>query len=260
MTESHVQVDIKDGGYAVVTICREPVNSMHLELWQQLAQSLADLEKNPKVRGIIYQSGLKKDVFTAGNDLNELYAPKTSAERYKDFWVTHNTYLARLYRSPLVTIAAVRGACPAGGCVLALSCDYRIMTTAAQIGLNEVALGIPVPEYWAKLMARTVGQYTAEQILEFGVMCNAEEALAHGLVGAVVSNEDLLRTAEAAMVQRLKSPDSGRRPTKHYLRAEFSKLWEAYCVEEATSGWKLLSSPAMVQALEGVFLRLAKKG
>jgi len=81
MTESHVQVDIKDGGYAVVTICREPVNSMHLELWQQLAQSLADLEKNPKVRGIIYQSGLKKDVFTAGNDLNELYAPKTSAER-----------------------------------------------------------------------------------------------------------------------------------------------------------------------------------
>ena len=259
MTESYVQVAIKDTGYAVITIGREPVNSMNLDLWQQLAQTLTDLEKNPKVRGVIYQSGLKKDVFTAGNDLNELYAPKTSPERYKDFWITHNSFLARLYRSPLVTIAAIRGACPAGGCVMALSCDHRIVTEQTQIGLNEVALGIPVPEYWAKLMARTIGQRQAEQILEFGTMVDAESAKALGLVDAVASNGDLLTTAEAAMVQRLKSPDSGRRATKQFLRAEFSKQWEAYCTEEYVGGWKMLSSPGMIQALEGVFQRLAKK-
>ncbi len=48
--------------------------------------------------------------------------------RYTDFWVTSNVFLARLYRSPLVTLAAIKGACPAGGCCLSLCCDMRIMT------------------------------------------------------------------------------------------------------------------------------------
>jgi len=41
-------------------------------------------------------------------------------------------------------VAAIRGACPAGGCCLSLCCDFRIMTDFGHIGLNEVALGISV--------------------------------------------------------------------------------------------------------------------
>ena len=37
----------------------------------------------PQVRGVVFCSGLKRDVFTAGNDINELYAPLTSLERYR---------------------------------------------------------------------------------------------------------------------------------------------------------------------------------
>lgn len=67
------------------------------------------------VKGVIICSGLKRDLFTAGNDLKELYAPNTSMERYKLFWKTSNRFLARLLISPLVTVAAIRGQCPAGG-------------------------------------------------------------------------------------------------------------------------------------------------
>jgi 3,2-trans-enoyl-CoA isomerase len=67
--------------YARLILKRNPVNSMNLELWIQLDKALTDLENNPKIRGIIIQSGLDRNVFTAGNDLMELYAPKTSAER-----------------------------------------------------------------------------------------------------------------------------------------------------------------------------------
>jgi enoyl-CoA hydratase/carnithine racemase len=35
-----------------------------------------------------------------------------------------------------------------GGCALALCCDYRIQSEKGTLGLNEVALGIPVPKYW----------------------------------------------------------------------------------------------------------------
>ena len=143
--------------------------------WQQLAAQLDELEKDRSVRGVVFRSGLQKDIFTAGNDITELYAPKTSLERYRDFWVTQNTFLAKLYRSRLVTVAAIRGACPARGCNLALSCDYRVMTDFGNIGLNEVALGIPVPAYWAQLMQRTIGQRNAEKLLPYGVLATAEE-------------------------------------------------------------------------------------
>ena len=53
--------------------------------------------------------------------------------RYTDFWVTSNVFLARLYRSPLVTVAAIKGACPAGGCCLSLCCDLRVMTQQVHI-------------------------------------------------------------------------------------------------------------------------------
>ncbi len=134
------------------------------------------------MRGVIFASGLGRDVFTAGNDIKELYAPQTSRSRrarsahfpafrrvqqqtlashnpaclpssdngysherkgmtwlwadimgrYREFWVTSNVFLARLYRTPLVTVAAIKGACPAGGCCLAMCCDLRIMTQQAR--------------------------------------------------------------------------------------------------------------------------------
>jgi Delta3-Delta2-enoyl-CoA isomerase len=52
--------------------------------------------------------------------LQELHAPSTSRARHADFWITQTTFLGRLRRSPLITVAAIRGACPAGGCCMAL--------------------------------------------------------------------------------------------------------------------------------------------
>ena len=132
---------------------------------RELLATLEQLEADKAVRGVIWASGLKRDVFTAGNDLKvpfvqglgfsrmncgcsparpgrpvlqrtcgkrsacasnssaclqELHAPSTSRARHADFWVTQTTFLARLRRSPLITVAAIRGACPAGGCCMAL--------------------------------------------------------------------------------------------------------------------------------------------
>jgi Delta3-Delta2-enoyl-CoA isomerase len=71
------------GSYAIVTLLREPVNTMNLSMWEQLTEALNSLEANPNMRGVIFQSGLQRDVFTAGNDIMELYAPNTSPERYR---------------------------------------------------------------------------------------------------------------------------------------------------------------------------------
>ena len=79
---AYLRVERREG-YAAVVLCREPVNTMNLAFWQQLTATLDELEADPAVRGALFCSGLRRDVFTAGNDINELFTPLTSAERYK---------------------------------------------------------------------------------------------------------------------------------------------------------------------------------
>ena len=132
------------------------------------------------------------------------------------------------------------------------------MTDFGNIGLNEVAIGIPVPAYWALLMQRTVGQRTAEKLLPYGLMPKADEALQMGLVDALVPADRLTAAAEETMQQMLKVFDGGRQATKGHLRKAFSKEWEAFCEGEAADGWRLVSHPQTVLAMEGILQKLSK--
>merc|ERR1711865_297336 len=87
-TMAFVNIERKEGGYAVIYLAKEPVNSMDLELWKQIRAAFAECEADSTINGVIFASGLKKDVFTAGLDLKELYAPATSEQRLFEFWRT----------------------------------------------------------------------------------------------------------------------------------------------------------------------------
>lgn len=253
-----VTINVRPAGYAVVTLQREPVNSLNLEVWTALGEALTALEAQPAVRGAIIISGLTKDVFTAGNDIRELHAPSTDRARYGAFWEAQNMFLSRLYASRLVTLAAIRGACPAGGAAIALCCDHRLMTPAGHIGLNEVLLGIPVPKYWGNLMARTIGGRAAESLLLTGRMASPQEALRLGLVDKLVEKEALLTTAEQMMAQLIKVPGEAFAATKKLLRAEYAEAWQAYCKEEWKSAWLMLTSEGTVKMLGATLQRLSK--
>jgi 3,2-trans-enoyl-CoA isomerase len=184
--------------YAIITLQKEPVNSMNLEFWLVLQKEFQALESNPTIRGVLFKSGLERDIFTAGNDLNELYAPKTSESRFIEFWMVQNQFLAHLSKSKLVTVAALNGACPAGGTALGLACDFRIACADTMMGLNETALGISVPPYWVKLMVSVIGQGKTDKLVQFAQMVPAKECLQIGLVDQLVeTRKELYPTAEA---------------------------------------------------------------
>lgn len=249
--------------YAIITLQREPVNSLDLVTYTALLKALDSLEADPSMRGVIIQSGLKRDVFCAGNDLLELYAPATTAARYRDFWVTSNTFLARLHQSRLATIATIQGACPAAGCVLAMCCEHRLMTSAAAgaIGLNEVAVGIPVPLIWCTLMRSVIGNRAAERLLLTGRMLTSREALEVGLVDQVMESSQLLPAARELMTKLTSLPNLARSSTKLNLRSDFApagQSWESYFAAEVPLGWDLLTQPATLQSLSGTLKRLRK--
>lgn len=250
-----------DDALAIVSLHREPVNSMNTALWTALLSTLDKLEANPKVRGVVFKSTLKRNVFTAGNDLLELYAPSTSLEQYKQFWVTSNMFLARLYTSPLLTIATVKGACPAGGCCLAMCCDFRIVTKDASMGLNEVAIGISVPEHWVSLMISIIGQGKADKLTQYARFVGAEEALKMGLVDTIVPNIDALEPAAMKLASEVfKLPDPGRGLTKCRLRGELGRKWgdKSGLEAEADQFWGFLTREETVKALKAVMSRLSK--
>lgn len=233
---------------------------MDLSMWSALEAVLDQLEANKAVRGLVIISGLQRDVFSAGNDLKELYAPLTTFENYQKFWLTSNRFLVKLHRSRLATVAAIRGASPAGGCIISMCCDHRLMTTNGSIGLNEVVLGIPVPKYWAILMARLIGQKAAEKVLFTGKLMSPQEAKLVGLIDELVEDRELLLpAAEKLMSRLLKLPSNSYAVTKNSMRSEFCIKWEGYYAVEPESAWGYLNEPATLKVLAGAMASLSGK-
>lgn len=238
------------GTTAVVTLRRDPVNSLNLEVFEGLTEALDRAHTDPELRAVVFRSGLERPVFTSGNDIMELYAPATSEERYDRFWRVSNTFFMELYGSPLATVAAIRGASPAGGCMLSLACDYRVMTDRGAIGLNEVALSVPVPRFWAELMAVRIGQAQARRLTLSAIMSSPQEAQRIGLVDEVVPFDELDAAALRA-AERLGAFDrTARSATKAQFTVQLIDDWTEHLSSEIEGAWAHLSNPRTVKSIK----------
>ncbi|KAH1000025.1 hypothetical protein HUJ05_004661 [Dendroctonus ponderosae] len=183
---SLVNVEVNDkSGVAVVTLQRPPVNSLNLELLTEIKQTLTGLEKN-KSRGAIITSAFK--TFSAGLDILEMYKP--NPDRAKEFWTTLQDVWISLYSAQFPTVALINGPAPAGGCLLSLCCEYRIMVPKAVIGLNETQLGIVAPSWFAASMENVIGKRQTELALTTGKLFTTDEALKVGLIDEVVQTKE----------------------------------------------------------------------
>ncbi|XP_054616107.1 enoyl-CoA delta isomerase 1, mitochondrial-like isoform X2 [Dunckerocampus dactyliophorus] len=206
-------------GVAVMRMKSPPVNSLSLDFLTEFCISLEKLEMDKSCRGLIITSTLPK-VFSAGLDIMELCG--TSPERCGELWKAVQEMWLKLYSSNMVTIAAVNGSSPGGGCLMALSCDYRIMADNPRytIGLNETSLGIVAAFWFKETMSNTVGHRTTEMALALGLLYNPNEALKTGLVDQIVPEDKLMTTAEQAMAKWLAIPDHARQITKSMMRKQ----------------------------------------
>ncbi|MBN3278793.1 ECI1 isomerase, partial [Polyodon spathula] len=157
-------------------------------------------------------------IFSAGLDIMEMYGK--SPEHCGEFWKAVQEMWLRLYGSSMITVAAINGSSPAGGCLMALACDYRIMAENPKysIGLNETQLGIVAPFWFKDTLVNTVGNRAAELSLQLGLLYSAPDALRTGLVDLLVPEDKVLSTASQTMTQWLAIPDHARQITKSMMR------------------------------------------
>lgn len=187
-----IKVTIKDH-LALITLDRGRSNALNREMITELNDMLNSIASDQNIAGAIITG--KENFFSAGLDLIELY--NYSEAEAESFWHLFLDFIANItsFRKPLV--AAINGHSPAGGCVIALACDYRIMAEGkAIIGLNEVPVGIIVPNSIFHLYSFWIGNAHASRSLLEGKLFTPEEALQIGLVDELVNPESILTTAE----------------------------------------------------------------
>ncbi|XP_042907319.1 enoyl-CoA delta isomerase 1, mitochondrial isoform X2 [Parasteatoda tepidariorum] len=216
-----------------------PVNSLSLEFMEELRLTIKELEER-EFRGVIITSSAPT-VFSAGLDLTELFHPEES--RLRSFWRALQELWKTIYVSPLITIAAVNGHAPAGGCLLSLSCDYSIMVKAenAKIGLPATRIGIFAPKWFASMYINALGFRRAEHGVKLGLVFSPEEALRYNIVDELVDSvADLLPKAEQEMDDWLKIPKSAWYKAKlNFRKSEVDDL-NRYQEEEIEEVVKLI--------------------
>jgi 3,2-trans-enoyl-CoA isomerase len=187
-----IAVTIKER-LAIITLDRGKSNSLNREMVTELTDMLQNIENDSNIGGVIITG--KEHFFSAGLDLIELY--NYNEEEAKSFWHLFLNFVAKItaFKKPL--IAAINGHSPAGGCVIALACDARVIAEGKYIiGLNEVPVGIIVPNSIFELYSFWLGKADATRSLLEGKLFNPDEALAIGLVDEVVKQESILTAAE----------------------------------------------------------------
>ncbi|XP_061703135.1 enoyl-CoA delta isomerase 1, mitochondrial [Syngnathoides biaculeatus] len=217
-TSSKMSVDFDQStGVAVMRMKSLPVNSLSLDFLTEFCINVEKLEMDKSCRGLIITSTLPK-VFSAGLDILEMYGK--SPERCGEFWKAVQEMWLKVYSSNMVTIAAINGSSPAGGCLMSLTCDHRIMVDNPRysIGLNETQLGIVAPFWFKDTMVNTVGHRTTEMALGLGLLYSPTEALKIGLVDQIVPEDKLMTVSEEIMAKWLAIPDHARQITKSMMR------------------------------------------
>jgi enoyl-CoA hydratase/carnithine racemase len=175
---STVRVETK-GGAAVLRLDKGRGNAIDEPLVGDLLQAARDLGADHSVRGVLLVSAHPK-VFCPGLDLVTLTElDRASMER---FMLRFAEMVWALYGLPKPMVAGVNGHAVAGGCIIALTADHRVLRRGgAQIGLNEVRVGVPLPWSVSELLRASVPPNALSQVALLGRNFADDEAVRVGL-------------------------------------------------------------------------------
>lgn len=239
-----------------IRLDRPPANALSNELVEVLTGALGQAAESADA---IVVSG-RPGMFSAGLDVPLLI--NLDRQTMSRFWQNFISLLETVARSPIPVVFALTGHAPAGGIVIALYGDYRIMPKGSfKTGLNEVQVGLVVPLVAHRALTRLVGPRVAERITVAGEMMESAKALDIGLVDELVeAPEDVVPRAIAWCEQHLALPGPAMRNTRKQARADLEALFDdssQFGVEQFIDVWFDEDTQAGLQALVA---RLSGKG
>ena len=188
----------QDGIVVVTMDMTGPVNAMNAEYHDAMEATLAKLESESGLNGVILASA--KKVFFAGGDLNDLVkADPNNVDEFFRMTEHMKLGLRRLEKLPVPVVAAINGAALGGGYEICLSCNHRIAFNhkSVQIGLPECSLGLYPGGGGIVRLTKLIGVQKAVPYILESKRINPEKALGAGMVDQLVDSlEELVPAAK----------------------------------------------------------------
>jgi enoyl-CoA hydratase/carnithine racemase len=207
-------------GIAEIAMDRAPANALNLDLVARVRDAHA--QACTSAARVIILTG-RPGMFSAGLDVPELLPqPRPAIEA---FWRGFFELTRALATSPVPVVAAISGHAPAGGAVLAIHCDYRIAARGSfKIGLNEVSVGLPVPDCIMLVLEHLVGARIAQRLAMTAQLIPVEQALDCGLVDELAEPDALMDQARQWAARLAALPPVAMNRTRMLARVRLTDL------------------------------------
>ena len=235
---------INHGPIRELRLARPPVNALDTELCRALIvtlnQAMAD-----DVQGVVL-SGSER-IFTGGMDVPYLLRHGEDKHKLLDSWQAFFGATRTLAESRIPVVAALTGHSPAGGCVLALCCDYRVMARSIDpakpfvIGLNEVQVGLTMPRFAIALCRQRLTPASLHAAIATARPFDPPPALSAGFVDELVDPATLHAAAREHAVRLAAYPAAAFEASKRRLVAPSLQALEQ-AIAEDVADWRTQAS------------------
>jgi 3-hydroxyacyl-CoA dehydrogenase/alkylation response protein AidB-like acyl-CoA dehydrogenase/enoyl-CoA hydratase/carnithine racemase len=213
----------------------------------ELNEHIDFVAAHPELKGLVLCSA-KKSIFIAGADLHSI-AAETDPAKLRELIEFGQAVFNRIAALPLVSVAAIHGACVGGGFEISLACDWRVasMDKSTRIGLPETQIGL-IPAWGGSTrLPRLINLPHALDVILAGKTLVGKQALKKGMIDALVPREYLLESALKKVYAG--KPHRPRHALKNnFLTARALAAWLRPKLNKKTRG----HYPAVQKALEVV--------
>jgi enoyl-CoA hydratase/carnithine racemase len=205
----------RDGRVAVLRLDKARGNAIDEPLVTALAEAAAEAARDDAVAGVLLASAHPK-LFCPGLDLVSLADyDRPGMER---FMTAFAVSVWALYGLPKPVVVAVSGAAVAGGLILALTGDHRVLRRGAAVGLNEVKVGVPLPWSVTRLLRASAAPQALGRIALLGRNFENDDALAAGLADELAEAEGFEAACRARLDEFVDKDARALAATKAFLR------------------------------------------
>ena len=214
-------IDTKREGAVALVHMRSGENRFNPGFIAELTRALDDLERSDEPTAMVLTGDGK--FFSNGLDL--AWMSGEGRERAGEVVTGMLQIFARLLASPIPSVAALNGHAFAGGAMLALACDFRVMRTdRGFFCIPEIDLGLPLHPGMASLIQARLPKLTAHEAIVTGRRYGGAEALARGIVDHAIAAVDLLPKAMSIAAPLAGKNRSVMQTHKRLLYAETLRL------------------------------------
>lgn len=215
MSAPPVLVDRRDRRTTLTLDRPERLNPLDWATVRALRAAVADVEADPDTRVVVLTGAGR--AFSAGGDLEGYLGLYRSPGDFRAYLEDFFHLLDAIERSSRIYVAAVNGACVAGGLELLLACDLAVAADEARIGDGHLNFGQLPGAGGSQRLPRAIGPVRARHLILTGRLVDGREAERLGLVAESVPGERLMARVEALVGELLARSPAGLRGAKHLV-------------------------------------------